>query len=66
MIQKYLQVVTAPLSVNGQGLPIMGTQYLSTAMVKPMVVTVSGNGSNATGTITLPITTTTSIAGSNS
>ncbi|KAJ6634724.1 Max-binding protein MNT [Pseudolycoriella hygida] len=36
------KVVTTPLSVNGQGLPIMGTQYLSTTVVKPVVVTVAG------------------------
>lgn len=58
------KVVTTPLSVNGQGLPIMGTQYLSTAVVKPVVVTVAGNTVH-NGSITLPITSTSATNSSN-
>ncbi|GAB0088074.1 probable GPI-anchored adhesin-like protein PGA55 [Sergentomyia squamirostris] len=36
------KVVTTPLSMNGQGLPLVpGTQYLSTTVMKPMVVMAS-------------------------
>lgn len=62
------KVVTTPLSVNGQGLPIpiMGTQYLSTAVVKPVVVTVAGSGNTVhNGSITLPITSTSATNSSN-
>ncbi|XP_037041027.1 probable GPI-anchored adhesin-like protein PGA18 [Bradysia coprophila] len=60
------KVVTTPLSVNGQGLPMMGTQYLSTAVVKPVVVTVAGSGNTVhNGSITLPITSTSATNSSN-
>ncbi|XP_055703142.1 uncharacterized protein LOC129801810 isoform X2 [Phlebotomus papatasi] len=49
------KVVTTPLSVNGQGLPLVpGTQYLSTTVMKPMVVAMASSSNNpASGACTV-------------
>ncbi|XP_059611594.1 uncharacterized protein LOC132258333 isoform X2 [Phlebotomus argentipes] len=53
------KVVTTPLSVNGQSLPLVpGTQYLSTTVMKPMVVAMASSSSNpASGAATVSTTT---------
>ncbi|XP_055696015.1 mucin-2-like isoform X2 [Lutzomyia longipalpis] len=53
------KVVTTPLSMNGQGLPLVpGTQYLSTTVMKPMVVAMASSSNNpASSAATLSTTT---------
>lgn len=57
VIDLNFQVVTTPITVGGQTIPMIGSkQYLNT-VVKPMVVTVSGNGNAGhNNTITIPAT----------